>query len=34
MRDALARMRQAADTAHHNYSSAAAVNRAMWEQVR
>ena len=34
MRDALARMRQAADTAHRNYTSAAAVNRQMWEQVR
>ena len=34
MRDALARMRQAADTAHHNYTSAAAVNHQLWEQVR
>jgi WXG100 family type VII secretion target len=34
MRDALARMRQAADTAHRNYSSAAAVNHQLWEQVR
>ncbi len=34
MRDALARMRRAADTAHHNYTSAAAANRHLWEQVR
>ena len=34
MRDALARMRQAADTAHRNYTSAAAVNHQLWEQVR
>ena len=34
MRDALARMRQAADTAHRNYTSAAALNRQLWEQVR
>ena len=34
MRDALARMRQAADTAHDNYTAAAAVNHQLWEQVR
>lgn len=34
MREALARMRQAADTAHRNYTSAAAVNHRLWEQVR
>ena len=34
MRDALARMRQAADTAHRNYTSAATTNHQMWEQVR
>jgi WXG100 family type VII secretion target len=34
MRDALARMRQASDAAHRNYTSAAAVNRELWEQVR
>lgn len=34
MRDALARMRRAADTAHRNYTSAAAVNHQLWEQVR
>ena len=34
MREALARMRQAADTAHRNYTSAAAVNHQLWEQVR
>ena len=34
MRDALARMREAADTAHRNYTSAAAVNHQLWEQVR
>ena len=33
-REALARMRQAADTAHRNYTSAAAVNHQLWEQVR
>ena len=34
MRDALARMRRVADTAHHNYTSAAAANHELWEQVR
>jgi WXG100 family type VII secretion target len=34
MRDALARMRQAGNTAHHNYTSAAAVNLQLWERVR
>ncbi len=34
MRHALARMRQAADTAHSNYTSAAAANHQLWEQVR
>ncbi|MEP9362023.1 WXG100 family type VII secretion target [Nocardioides sp. CN2-186] len=34
MRAALAAMRAAADTAHGNYSAAAATNVRMWEQVR
>ena len=34
MREALLRMRQAADVAHRNYSSAAATNLQMWEQAR
>ena len=34
MRDALARMREAADCARHNYVSAATVNQHLWEQVR
>jgi WXG100 family type VII secretion target len=34
MRDALERMRKAADSAHHNYAAAAGTNRAIWEQVR
>jgi WXG100 family type VII secretion target len=33
MRDALDRMRGAADTAHANYTSAAVTNRSLWEQV-
>jgi WXG100 family type VII secretion target len=34
MRDALDRMRHAADTAHRNYTSAATANRQLWESVR
>ena len=34
MREALARMREAADTARHNYTSAATANHQLWEQVR
>ena len=34
MRHALDRMRQAAATAHRNYTSAAVVNRDLWQQVR
>jgi WXG100 family type VII secretion target len=34
MRGALAAMRQAAEVAHDNYTSAAAANLRMWERVR
>ena len=34
MRDALSRMRQVADTAHRNYTTAAETNQQLWEQVR
>jgi WXG100 family type VII secretion target len=34
MREALASMRSAADTAHGNYADAASTNVRMWEQVR
>ena len=34
MRDALAGMRSAADTARGNYTAAAEANRAMWRELR
>ena len=34
MREALAAMRTAADSAHDNYSAAATANTRLWEQIR